>query len=182
MCFFGDGAANEGAVHEAMNMASIWSLPVIFVCENNLYGASTPFGSVSKLENVADRASAYGMRGMIADGSDVIAVHDAALDAVQYVRKGNGPVLLECKTYRLCGHSRSDPLTYRTKEEEALWRDKEPIKRLGEWFVAHDKLAQVDLAGIEHEVELAIDDAVAYADASPYPLPEDALKHVFFQS
>ncbi len=181
VCFFGDGAANEGAVHEAMNMASIWALPVIFVCENNLYGASTPYGSVSKLENVADRAVAYGMRGMIADGSDVLAVYEAACDAVSFSRKGNGPVLLECKTYRLCGHSRSDPLTYRTKEEEALWRDKEPIKRLGEWFVAQGLKTTADLAEIEREVGLAIDDAVAFADASPYPLPEDALKHVFYE-
>jgi len=181
VCFFGDGAANEGAMHEAMNMASIWTLPVIFVCENNLYGASTPFGSVSKLDDVADRAAGYGMRGMIADGSDVMAVYEAACDAVSTARRGNGPVLLECKTYRLCGHSRSDPLTYRTKEEEALWRDKEPIKRLSERLIGQGSLTSVDLAQIETEVGLAIDDAVAYAEASPYPAPEDALKHVFYE-
>jgi acetoin:2,6-dichlorophenolindophenol oxidoreductase subunit alpha len=180
IAFFGDGAANEGAVHEAMNMASIWALPVVFVCENNLYGASTPFGAVSKLENVADRAKAYGMPGAIADGSDVLSVYEQAGKAVARARKGKGPTLLECKTYRLCGHSRSDPLTYRTKEEEALWRDKEPITRLGSQLKERGLATDADLEQIEREVTVQIDDSVAFADASPYPAPEDALKHVFY--
>ena len=179
VCFFGDGAVNEGAVHEAMNMASIWALPVVFVCENNLYGASTPFGTVSRLTDIADRAVAYGMPGMIADGSDVRAVYDASALAIERARKGGGPTLLECKTYRLCGHSRSDPLTYRTKEEEAYWRDREPINRLAMELQQTGALTASDLEQIEQSVTHEIDDAVAYADASPYPLPEDALKHVF---
>lgn len=181
VCFFGDGAANEGSMHEAMNMAAIWSLPVVFVCENNLYGASTSFTSVSKLQNVADRAVAYGMPGMVADGSDVLAVYESAGQAISQARAGNGPVLLECKTYRLCGHSRSDPLTYRTKEEEARWRAREPIGQLASHLKAIGALTPAQLAEIENEVAAQIDDAVAYADASPYPAPEDALKHVFYE-
>jgi TPP-dependent pyruvate/acetoin dehydrogenase alpha subunit len=180
ICFFGDGAANEGALHEAMNMAAIWTLPVVFVCENNLYGASTPFGSVSRLKNVADRASAYGMPGSIADGSDVQSVYRMAGKAIARARKGEGPTLLECKTYRLCGHSRSDPMTYRTREEEAEWREREPIIRLAAQLKAQNVLNDAALEQIEREVTAQIDDAVAYADASPYPAPEDALKHVFY--
>jgi pyruvate dehydrogenase E1 component alpha subunit len=179
--FFGDGAVNEGAVHEAMNMASIWALPVVFVCENNLYGASTPFGQVSKLENVADRAKAYGMPGVIVDGSDVLAVYAAAGKAIARARKGKGPTLLECKTYRLCGHSRSDPLTYRSKEEEALWREREPIGRLAQDLKVRGAVTDADLERMEQEAAAAIDDAVAYAEASPYPAPEDTLKHVFYE-
>jgi TPP-dependent pyruvate/acetoin dehydrogenase alpha subunit len=164
-----------------MNMAAIWALPVIFVCENNLYGASTPFTAVSKLENVADRASAYGMPGVVADGSDVLAVYKAAGKAIEHARKGAGPSLVECKTYRLCGHSRSDPMTYRTKEEEAYYREREPIGRLAAQLKAQGAVTDGDLDQIEREVAAQIDDAVAYADASPYPLPEDALRHVFYE-
>ena len=178
--FFGDGAANEGAVHEALNMAAIWELPVIFVCENNLYAASTPFKTAFKIENVADRAAAYGMPGVIVDGNDVEAVYRTAGEVIERARSGGGPTLLECKTYRLCGHSRSDPLTYRSKEEEAYWRDREPIgraaARLKELGLADD----AQLAEIEGEVKALIDEAVAYAESSPDPAPEDALKHVFF--
>lgn len=177
--FFGDGAANEGAVHEAMNMAAIWSLPVVFVCENNLYGASTSFSTVFKIPNVADRAPAYGIPGVIVDGNDVEAVREVAGEAIARARAGGGPCLVECKTYRLCGHSRSDPLTYRSKEEEAVWRAKEPLvvaaARLKERGEATDEM----LARTEEEVKAVIDEAVAYAEASPSPLPTDALKHVF---
>jgi len=178
-CFFGEGAANEGAVHEAMNMAAIWELPVIFVCENNLYAASTPFKVAFKIENVADRAAAYGMPGMIVDGNDVEAVYEAAGEVIERARQGGGPSLVECKTYRLCGHSRSDPLTYRDKAEEALWRAKEPIgraaARLKELGLATDET----LSQMEQEVGAKIDEAVAFAESSPEPEPGDALTHVF---
>ena len=179
-CFFGDGAANEGAVHEALNMAAIWDLPVIFVCENNLYAASTPFRVAFKVENVADRAVAYGMPGVIADGSDVAAVYDAAGKAIERARAGSGPTLLECKTYRLCGHSRSDPLTYRSKDEEALWRAKEPIGRLAGQLRDAGLATEGALQQIEQEVTALIDDAVAFAESSPEPQPADTLKHVFY--
>lgn len=178
--FFGDGAANEGAVHEAMNMASIWSLPVVFVCENNLYAASTAFSTAFKTDGIAVRAAGYGMRGAVADGNDVMSVYEAAGAAVEQARSGGGPTLLECRTYRLCGHSRSDPLTYRDKAEEAAWREKEPIARFASHLVERGIETDETLGRIERDVREAIDDAVAFAESSPDPAPTDALKHVFF--
>ncbi len=178
--FFGEGASNEGAFHETLNMAAIWQLPVIFVCENNLYAASTPVSWVFKVEDVAGRASAYGIPGEIVDGNDVLAVHEAAGRAIDRARSGGGPTLLECKTYRLVGHSRSDPRTYRTKEEEAGWATRDPIPRLASHLLASGQATESDLTAIEQEVAAAIDDAVAFAEASPSPKPEDALNHVFF--
>ncbi len=181
VCFFGDGAANEGAVHEAMNMAAIWDLPVIFVCENNLYAASTSFKTAFKIENVADRAAAYGMPGVIVDGNDVLAVYRVAGEVIARARRGGGPTLVECKTYRLCGHSRSDPLTYRDKAEEALWRAREPIGRLAAYLKERGLATEETLGRIEQEVIALIDDAVAYAESSPDPQPTDTLKHVFYE-
>ena len=179
--FFGDGAANEGAFHEGLNMAAIWNLPVVFVCENNLYGASTPFTAVSRLPDVAARAEAYGMPGDIVDGNDVLAVYEAAGRAVAHARAGGGPTLIECKTYRQCGHSRSDPRTYRSKEEEAEWAKRDPIQRLAGHLLAAGQADQAALAEIEKAVVALIDDAVAFAEASPAPAPEDALLHVFWE-
>jgi TPP-dependent pyruvate/acetoin dehydrogenase alpha subunit len=178
--FFGEGAANEGAVHEAMNMAAIWDLPLLFVCENNLYAASTAFKTAFRIDNVADRAAAYGLPGAIVDGNDVVAVYRAAGEAVERARRGEGPTLLECKTYRLCGHSRSDPLTYRRKGEEAEWREREPIGRLAARLKAQGLASDETLQRIEQEIVAKIDEAVAYAESGPDPLPSDALKHVFY--
>jgi len=175
VAFFGEGGSNEGAVHEAMNMAAIWRLPVIFVCENNLYGASTPVSQVVAVENVADRAAAYGMPGAIVDGNDVLVVEEVAREAVERARRGDGPTLIEAKTYRLCGHSRSDACGYRTREEEADWRDKDPLVRLGK------VLAPGVVKRIEAEVEARIDDCVAFAEASPLPDPADALTDVYWE-
>jgi pyruvate dehydrogenase E1 component alpha subunit len=180
--FFGDGAANEGAFHEGLNMAAIWNLPVVFVCENNLYGASTPFTAVSRLPDVAARAEAYGMPGDIVDGNDVLAVYEAAGRAVARARAGGGPTLLECKTYRQCGHSRSDPRTYRSKDEEAEWAKRDPIQLLAGHLLAAGQADQAALTEIEKEVVALIDDAVAFAEASPAPAPEDALKDVFWET
>lgn len=182
VAFFGEGASNEGAFHEGLNMAAIWQLPVVFVCENNLYAASTPVSWAFKVENVADRAAAYGMSGEIVDGNDVLAVYAAAGRALERARRGEGPTLLECKTYRLCGHSRSDPRTYRTKEEEAEWEKLDPIVRLGQQLVGAGAATESSLAELEGQVEAEIDDAVAFAEASPSPAPEDALRHVFWES
>ncbi len=182
VAFFGEGGSNEGAVHEAMNMAAIWQLPVLFVCENNLYGASTPVSQITAIQNVADRAAAYGMPGVIVDGNDVVAVRDAARQAVERARAGEGPTLIECKTYRFCGHSRSDACGYRTREEEAEWRDKDPVTRLklalgGQADTSNDD----DVARVEAEVEAILEDAIRFADESPEPAPEDALLHVFWE-
>lgn len=182
VAFFGEGGANEGAVHEAMNMAAIWKLPVLFVCENNLYGASTPVSQIVAVENVADRAVAYGMPGVIVDGNDVLAVRDATQTAVERARAGEGPSLIECKTYRLCGHSRSDACNYRTREEEAEWRDKDPLLRIRKLLTEETGLATLsDLEQVEAEVETVLADAIQFADESPEPAPEDALLHVFWE-
>jgi pyruvate dehydrogenase E1 component alpha subunit len=182
VCFMGDGAMNEGAVHEAMNMAAIWKLPVPFVVENNLYAASTPVSTAFATENIADRASAYGMPGVVVDGMDVLAVRERASAAVERARRGDGPTLIECKTYRLVGHSRSDPRNYRTREEEAEWQSKDPIARMARGLVEEGPLVtRAELDQIEHDVNAVIQDAVAFAEASPDPKPEDTLKHVFFE-
>ncbi len=180
VAFFGEGAANEGAFHEGVNMAAIWSLPVIYVCENNLYGASTSFSSVFKVENVADRAAAYGIPGVVVDGMDVEAVYEAAGEAVERARRGDGPTLLECKTYRLVGHSRSDPRNYRSKEEEAAWQARDPIPRLARRLKELGLATGETLAAIETEVMQAIEASVIFAEESPYPEPADTLKHVFY--
>jgi len=181
-CFFGEGAANEGTFHEGLNMAAIWSLPVVYVCENNLYGASTPFSMVSKVTQVADRAAAYGMPGEVVDGNDVCAVAEASGRAIARARAGEGPTLVECMTYRQCGHSRSDPRTYRSKAEEEEWAKRDPIERLANVLIGLGQASQETLAAIEREVSAALDDAVAFAEASPSPAPTETLEDVFVLS
>ncbi len=173
VCFFGDGATNEGAFHEGMNFAAVRRLPIVFVCENNLYGASTPFEAVSALVDVADRAAAYGMPGHVVDGMDVLAVREAGAEAVASARAGNGPTLLECKTYRFVGHSRSDARGYRADEEEAAWKGRDPIPRL------RGVLPEQAVAMIEREVEAAIEDAVEFARDSPDADPQEACTDVY---
>jgi len=178
--FFGEGATNEGAFHEGLNMAAIWNLPVIFVCENNLYAASTPFAAAFKIKSIVERAPAYGLPAEKVDGNDVMAVYEAAGRAVARARAGGGPTLLECKTYRQCGHSRSDPRTYRPKAEEEEWAKLDPIKRLAERLLQMELATEASLDVVEKDVIAAIDDAVAFAEASPLPDPADTLKHVFY--
>jgi TPP-dependent pyruvate/acetoin dehydrogenase alpha subunit len=173
VCFFGDGASNEGAFHEGMNFAAVRKLPIVFVCENNLYGASTPFGAVSALTDVADRAAAYGIPGRIVDGMDVLAVRGAGAEAIAAARAGAGPTLLECKTYRFVGHSRSDARGYRESEEEAAWKERDPIPRL------RPLLAREQAEEIEREVEATIEDAVEFARSSPDADPREALTDVY---
>ena len=172
-CFFGDGAANEGAFHEGLNFAAVQRLPVVFVCENNMYGASTPFTQVSLVEDVAARAAAYGVPGRIVDGMDVLAVREATVEAVAAARAGEGPTLVECKTYRYVGHSRSDARGYRTREEEAEWRERDPIARL------RAQLPEADAAAVEADVENELDEAVEFARTSPDPDPEELLDDVY---
>jgi len=173
VCFFGDGASNEGAFHEGMNFAAVRKLPIVFVCENNLYGASTPFHAVSALTDVADRAAAYGIPGRVVDGMDVLAVREAGAEAVAAARAGEGPTLLECKTYRFVGHSRSDARGYRESDEEAAWKERDPIPRLRPLLPS--RLAEE----IEREVEATIEDAVEFARASPDADPHEALTDVY---
>jgi pyruvate dehydrogenase E1 component alpha subunit len=180
VCFMGDGAMNEGAVHEAMNMAALWDLPVVYVCENNLYAASTPLATAFKNENIASRAAAYGMPGVVVDGNDVEAVHQAVGEALCRARRREGPTLVEARTYRLCGHSRSDPRTYRSKEEEEAWQARDPIPNLAARLKQMGMASDESLLAIEQEVDAVVDDAVVFAEESPPPEPVEALDHVFW--
>lgn len=177
--FFGDGASNEGTFHEAMNMAAIWNLPVIFVCENNLYGASTHVSKVMKTANVADRAVAYGIPGIVVDGNDVIAVYGTIKGAVERARSGLGPTLVECKTYRRGGHSRTDACNYRPKGEKEEWLKKCPVVCMKKRLLQMGLLSEETVEEIEHRIEKELDEAVSFARNSPDPKPEDALVDVW---
>jgi acetoin:2,6-dichlorophenolindophenol oxidoreductase subunit alpha len=179
MVFFGDGAANEGAFHEALNMASIWKLPVVFVCENNKYGMSMDIAKAMAVPNVADRASAYAMPGVALDGNDLPAVTAATRVAVTRARSGGGPSLIECKTYRLRGHSKSDRNLYRTKEEIEAWRKRDPILRLQGELIAHGRFEAAELADIEKAAQAQIEAALEFAKASPDPDPAELTRDVY---
>jgi pyruvate dehydrogenase E1 component alpha subunit len=178
-CFFGDGASNQGTFHEGINMAAIWQLPVIFVCENNLYAMGTRQSLAMRIENIADRAAAYGIPGVVVDGNDVLAVYEAALKAAERGRRGEGPTLIECKTYRHRGHSRVDPAKYRPKEEVEAWLAKDPIKRFREKLIQSNILTDIEIQQIDREVAAEIEEAVKYAMESPYPAPQEALEDVY---
>jgi len=180
--FFGDGASNTGAFHEGMNLAALWNLPVVYVLENNLYAISTPAVRSSKLRNISDRAAGYGMRAAVVDGMDALSVYEVVSDAVARARKGEGPTLVECKTYRFRGHHEGDPKKgeiYRTKQEMDEWEKRDPIIRLGEKMVKEHKAAQAELNAINQETMREIEDAVAFAKQSPSPKPEDASTYLF---
>jgi pyruvate dehydrogenase E1 component alpha subunit len=178
VCFMGDGATNEGTFHESINMGSIWSLPVVYVIENNLYGASTPISQTAKVPHLSDRAAAYCIPGVTVDGNDVLAVYQAATDAVARARAGDGPTLLECVTYRITGHSRRDPCLYQPEEERKLALEREPIRRFTAELLAGG-VAQATLDGIIADVDAEIEAAVQSAMAGPDPQPEDALFDLF---
>jgi pyruvate dehydrogenase E1 component alpha subunit len=169
--FFGDGASNQGSFHESLNLASLWRLPVVFVCENNGYAITTPARESLSVEDVADRAVGYGMEGRIVDGMDVLAVREAAEQAVAKARAGGGPTLLECKTYRFEGHWYGDPVVYRTKEEVAENRSRDPILRLRR-MLTDEGCSEAELDAVADEAKQIIDEAVAYAEASAIPEPE----------
>jgi pyruvate dehydrogenase E1 component alpha subunit len=178
-CFFGDGASNQGTFHEAINMAAVWKLPVIFVCENNVYAMGTRQSTVMLVENIADRAVAYGIPGVAVDGNNVLTVYDAAQKAVERARKGEGPTLIECKTYRHKGHSRIDPAKYRPKEEVEGWLRNDPIKQLKEKLLQTSVLLEAEIQQIEKEVSAEIEEAVKFAIDSPHPVAEEALEDVY---
>ncbi|MBL8808364.1 MAG: thiamine pyrophosphate-dependent dehydrogenase E1 component subunit alpha [Rhodospirillales bacterium] len=169
MVYFGDGANNEGAFHESLNMASIWKLPVVFVCENNNYGMSTSVARSTAVANIADRALAYSMPGDTIDGNDLPLVAATARIAVERARRGEGPSLIECKTYRIRGHSKSDRNLYRTKEEIEAWKAKCPIRRLEGELLNHDRLGSARLAEIEADAAREIAAAIEFAKSSAEP-------------
>lgn len=178
-CFYGDGAANEGGVHEAMNIASLWKLPVLFVCEHNRYAEMTPQRVHGSVEDLARRAAGYGMPGVTVDGNDVLAVLAAAEEAVARARRGDGPTLLECKTFRVRGHFEGDPQRYKPEAEAAEWKERDPLKRLREGLSAPGLPGAAALDAIDREVEDAIRRAVAFADAAPRPDPAEVSTHVY---
>jgi len=180
-CFFGEGASNQGTFHESINMASAWKLPVIFVCENNLYAMGTRQSRIMNIENIADRAVSYGIPGVSVDGNDVLAVYEAACVAVERARRGEGPTLIECKTYRQKGHSRVDPAKYRPREEVEGWLQRDPIKRLRHKLIQTVISTEAELQEIEKEVSSEIEDAVKFAVESTFPAPEEALEDVYAQ-
>ncbi len=181
VAFFGEGAVNNGAFHEGLNLAATWNLPVLFVCENNLYATEMPFEQATKNTSVASRAAAYKMPGVAVDGNNVLEVYSKAGEAVERARRGEGPTLLECLTYRWFGHHEGDPGTsYRTKEEVATWRKKDPIQKFREDAIADSWASAAELDEIDREVNRVIQDAAAYSLKSPQPDVSTALDHVFF--
>jgi pyruvate dehydrogenase E1 component alpha subunit len=179
VCFFGEGASNQGTFHESLNMASVWKLPVVFVCENNLYAMGTRQSLVMNVENVSDRAAGYGIEGVKVDGNDVSAVYGVACKAVEKARRGGGPTLVECKTYRHKGHSRVDPAKYRAKEEVQEWLSRDPVKLLRDVLIQKHSATDTELQTIEREVQNEIEEAVKYSLSSPYPTPQEALEDVY---
>jgi TPP-dependent pyruvate/acetoin dehydrogenase alpha subunit len=177
VAFFGDGAVNEGAFHEAMNLAAVWKLPVLFVCENNVYGFSTHYRRVMVREDIADRAAGYGMPGLVVDGMDAAAVYAAAGKAIEKARAGGGPTLLECKTYRFMGHSRFEPSSYRTREELDQWKKRDPIALLAGRLRGLG-VAEAELAAVDEEAVALMDEAVRFAEASPDPAPDDWKRYI----
>ena len=180
VAFFGDGGANQGVLHESMNLASVWKLPVIFCCENNGYAESTPVEYALSVANVSDRAVGYNMPGILVDGMDVFAVYDAAGQAVARARAGEGPSLLECKTYRFYGHTVFDnPLSYRTKEEEEYWRNRDPLKVFRETVIPLGEITAEELDQIDQEAAELMEEAIKFADESPVPDPVEIYDDVY---
>ena len=179
VCFTGDGAVNEGAFHEGVNMGAIWDLPVVYVVENNLYGASTLSTSVVKTKTIAERAAAYGIPGVQTDGNDVLKVYETASAAVERARDGKGASLLELKTYRITGHSRRDPCLYQPEEERNRALKNEPVGRFGKHLLENGVADQADLDEIASSVDQEIEEAVTQAIAAPEPKPEDTLADFF---
>ncbi len=182
VCFFGDGASNNGTFHESLNLAAVHKLPVVYVCENNLYAISVAQTRHQAIEDISIRALAYGMPGRSVDGNDVVAVYEAAKEAIERARAGEGPTLLECKTYRLRGHHEGDPnlgARYRTKEEIAQWREREPIGRFERYLAEKGLLDEAGAKQVWQEAAQAVEEAVEFAASSPFPPLEELYSDIF---
>ena len=179
LTFFGDGATNIGTFHEALNMAAVWNAPVVFIITNNLYGEYSPLRATTPIDDLARRADPFGMPGIIVDGQDVDAVHEATTTAVERARRGEGPSLLEMKTYRYRGHSRSDPAKYRPDGELDAWKQRDPIDLLERKLVADAVIGPNDGVEIRGEIQADIDAAAERADAAPYPTLEETRSYVY---
>ncbi len=180
ICFFGDGATNEGAFHEAINMAAVLKAPVVFVCENNGYGEWSPTASQTAINDIADRAVAYGIPGVVIDGMDLMAVHEAATEAVQRARAGEGPTLLECKTYRFYDHvGRDFGVLQRDEEEIAYWRARDPIDAWRDRLIELEVIDTEQFTALQQEVIAEMEAAIEWAEAQPDPLPEELYTDVY---
>jgi len=179
LCFFGDGAANRGPFHEALNLAVIWKLPVIFLCENNGWASSTPHRYASAIRDIADRGSSYGLKGVVVDGMDALEVYAAVRQAVDAARAGGGPALIEAKVVRWQGHYEGDPQGYRDKAEITDGKARDPIARLRSKLVAEGALGAEQLAEMHRAAQEEMDRAVAFGESSPLPAPEEALEDLF---
>jgi pyruvate dehydrogenase E1 component alpha subunit len=177
--FFGDGATNEGAFHEALNLASVWDLPVIFVCENNKYGMSFSTAKSMKVEKISERAAAYAMPGVTVDGNDVDAVYEVTKQAVDRARAGKGPTLIECETYRHKGHSKSDKNLYRTKEEIDFWKTKDPVGKFETLLIEKGIISKEQAEQITENVRNEIRNAITEAQSAPDSDPAELLSSVF---
>ena len=177
--FFGEGASNQGSFHEGLNLAAAWNLPLLFVCENNMYAEMTPFRETSRVTDVAARAQGYGIPGLSVDGTDVLAVREAAVESVARARAGQGPTLLELKTYRYGGHFQGDPCNYRTREEEQQWRARDALARFRAHLLQHGLQQEEELAALERRVTATIAEAIEFALQSPDPEPSGAMRHVY---
>ena len=177
--FFGDAATNRGDFHEGLNLAAVWKAPIIFVCENNLYGWTIPVSKHVAIDNLADRAQSYGFPGVVVDGNDVIDVYEKTRDALERARTGDGPTLLECKTYRWRGHSEREVMEYRPAEEIESWKQKCPIRRLAHKLITDGVLDETQIGQIEQEISQEIQIALDYADQMPFPEPQELLEGVY---
>lgn len=178
VAFFGDGAVNQGVFHETMNVSMVWKLPLILVCENNLYSEMTPYKETTSVEELRERAVSYGMAAVRVDGNDVELTYNTMEDALLHARRGDGPFFIEAMTYRLMGHMMGDPEVYRTKEEVTQAWENEPIRRLG-WRLRSLGCADTELSRLETEADVVIADALQFAENSPEPKPEDVFTDIF---
>jgi len=179
VCFFGDGAANEGSFHEALNLAALWQLPVIFLCENNLYAGAQRYEEHTRVKDMAERGKAYDMPGIMVDGNDAQAVYKATREARQRALDGGGPTLIECKTYRCRGHGETDPQHYQPRDEIKAWQEKCPIPRLSDELVSLGVITSKQFMEMESEAEKIVQKSVRFAEESPYPEPQEALEDVY---
>jgi pyruvate dehydrogenase E1 component alpha subunit len=181
-CFFGEGAAAEGEFHESMNLAVLWNLPVLFICENNLYAMGTALALSESQTDISMKASAYRMNARVVDGMDVVAVETAARDAAAAIRAGEGPQFLECRTYRFRAHSMFDPQLYREREEVERWKEHGPLVRFTQWLRDAGMVRDDDIEAIEKEVAKTVDDAVAFAEAGTWEPVADLLRDVYTEA
>ncbi|MBW8381450.1 MAG: thiamine pyrophosphate-dependent dehydrogenase E1 component subunit alpha [Youngiibacter sp.] len=179
VCFFGDASTNQGTFHESLNLASIWKLPVVFVCENNYYGISMSQARHQAIKDVADRAVAYGIPGLAIDGNDVFAVYEAVGEAVKRARSGMGPTLIECKTYRQRGHFEGDAANYKPEEEQREWLKKDPLPRIISFMKENEVFTDEEIAKIDGDIAAELDEAIKFAEDSPFPTLESSVEDIY---